>query len=344
MKLPTNVRSEGKMVELTDEEIKAIADCDGLTPKQKEYRDLFVLECLTGQRASDIPILFNSTRYTIKDKYFSFFTKKEGVPALVERTPEVLAIIERYKDGFQHINITGKYLTQGESNDLKRIAKKAGLTRLISYKDNHGVIVNKPLCDIISSHHGRHTFVTKMARIVPLETLKFLTGHKDTQALKKYYLHQTEDDRINLVNEALNVEQSKDVAQKDSRSDLLNELFAYDLFINIISLSNSNKDIFHLDSTKQAIAIVKDISKLNSYSKDADVSKVSDLEQILFELSYYFRDSQLYSIFKFKQNYFGAKVDDLSTEEVEMMFAQEDIERPVKWKRIQLEEWENREK
>jgi len=103
VKLPSNVRSEGKMVELTDEEVKAIADCDGLTPKQKEYRDLFVLECLTGQRASDIPILFNPARHTIKNKYFSFITKKEGVPALVERTPEVLAIIDRYKDGFQSL-------------------------------------------------------------------------------------------------------------------------------------------------------------------------------------------------------------------------------------------------
>jgi len=246
--------------------------------------------------------------------------------------------------GFQYINITGQYLTQGESNDIKRIAKKAGLTRLVSFKDNHGKIVNKPLCDIISSHHGRHTFVTKMARVVSLETLKFLTGHKDTQALKKYYLHQTDEDRINLVNEALNGEQSKAYDIKGNKNNLLNELFAYDSFISIKDMLSKNNDVFHLSSTKRAMEVIKDISQLNSYPKDADVSIVTNMEQVVFELSYYFRDTLLYSIFKHKECYFGLKVDVPSTEEVEILFAQEDIERPKKWKEIQLEEWENRDK
>ena len=344
VKLPTNVRSEGKMVELTEDEIKSLADCKGLTPKQQEYRDLFVLECLTGQRASDIPILFDSERYTIKDDYFSFITKKEGVPALVKRTPEVLAVISRYKDGFRHINISSKSLTQNESTDLKLIAKKAGLNRMLSYKDNHGKILTKPLCEIISSHHGRHTFVTKMARVVPLETLKFLTGHKDTQALKKYYLHQTDEDRINLVNEALNGEQHKEATMKVSKNDLLNELFAYDSFISIIALSSNNNDVFHLCSTKRAMEVIKDISKLNGFPNDSDVSIVTNIEQVVFELSYYFRDALLYSVFKHKEHYFGMEVDVPSTEEVEAMFVLEDNDRPKRWKEIQLEEWENREK
>ena len=344
VKLPTNVRSEGKMVELTEEEIKLIANCGGLTPKQQEYRDLFVLECLTGQRASDIPVLFDPNRYTIKDDYYSFITKKEGVPALVKRTPEVLAIISRYKERFQHISITSKYLTQNESIELKLIAKKAGLRRVISYKDNHGIIVTKPLCDIISSHYGRHTFVTKMARTVPLETLKFLTGHKDTQALKKYYLHQTDEDRINLVNDALNGGQHKDGVMKVSKNDILNKLFDYDSLIGIIALSSNNNDVFHLVSTKHAMEVIKDISELNSFPKDIDISIVTNIEQIVFELSYYFRDTQLYSIFKFKEHYFGLDVDVPSTYDVEIMFAQEDLERPKKWEQIQIEDWENQHK
>ena len=86
---------------------------------------------------------------------------------------------------------------------------------------------------------------------------------------------------------------------------------------------------------------MKDISKLNSYSKEANVSKVQELEQVIFELSYYFRDTLLYSVFKHKQHYFGMPVDVPSTEEVEIMFTQEDIERPKRWEKIQLEEWEN---
>lgn len=343
VKLPKNVRTEGKKVELTGEEIKAIETCEGLTPSQMEYRDLFVLECLTGQRASDIPILFNPTRYTINKNYFSFVTKKEGVPALVERTPEVLAIIERYKDGFKHIDVESEILAKNETIALKEISKKANLNRMITYSDNKGKIQTKPLSEILSSHFGRHTFVTRMARTVPLETLKFLTGHKDTQALQKYYLHQTEDDRISLVDKALKDEKRNLHNDANNKvTNAANELFAYDLLISIIDLMNSNNDVFHLDSTKQAIKIIKDISKLNSFSKDVDISKVEKLEQVVFELSYYFRDTLLYSVFKHKEYYFGMEVEVPSTQDVEIMFAQEDLERPQKQIQADIEAWENR--
>lgn len=343
VKLPKNVRTEGKMVELTEDEIIAIETCEGLTPSQMEYRDLFVLECLTGQRASDIPILFNPTRYTINKNYFSFVTKKEGVPALVERTPEVLAIIERYKDGFKHIDVESEILAKNETIALKEISKKANLNRMITYSDNKGKIQTKPLSEILSSHFGRHTFVTRMARTVPLETLKFLTGHKDTQALQKYYLHQTEDDRISLVDKALKDEKRNLHNDANNKvTNAANELFAYDSFISIIELMNKNNDVFHLDSTKQAIKVMKDISKLNSYSKDANVSKVEELEQVVFELSYYFRDTLLYSVYKHKESYFGMQVEVPSTQDVEIMFAQEDLERPRKQIQADIEAWENR--
>lgn len=342
IKLPKDRKSEGNKVELTDEEINAIRNCEGLTPVKAEYRDLFILECLTGHRVSDIPILFNPELYSIEGEYFSFITKKEKVPALVKRTPEVLEIIEKYKDGFEHLNINSRTLAQSETNALKDIAKKAGLNRIISYKDNKGITHSRPLYELISSHFGRHTFVTRMARLMSLEEVKYLTGHKDTQSLNKNYLHQTVRDRINILNKAFNkTEKGENPSVVIFEKNVLSEQFAYDSFISIIGLMNKNNDVFHLDSTKQAIKVMKDISKLNSYPKDADVSKVTELEQVIFELSYYFHDTLLYSVFKHKEHYFGMEVDVPSTEEVEMLFIQEDIERPKKQIQAEIEAWEN---
>ena len=103
---------------------------------------------------------------------------------------------------------------------------------------------------------------------------------------------------------------------------------------------NSNNDVFHLDSTKQAIKIMKDISKLNSYSKDVDVSKVTELEQVIFELSYYFRDTQLYSLFQYKEQYFGIIDKVASYDDVKMLFIEEDIERPKQQLESDIEEYE----
>lgn len=340
-KLPENISTKGKKVELTDEEIEAIRTCEGLTPKQVEYRDLFMLEILTGQRASDIHILFDSSLFTVRRGYFCFITKKEKVPAKVKQTPEILEIINRYKDGFKYIDINSGSLVQNESTCLKLIGRKAGLNRIIEYVDNEGIKQSKPLCDLLSSHYGRHTFVTKMARIMTLEEVKYLTGHKDTQSLTKNYLHQTEDDVIDILENAF-ADKSNSSNPIVVKNDALNVIFAYDSFISIIELMNKNNDVFHLDSTKQAINVMKDISKLNSYSKDANVSKVQELEQVIFELSYYFRDTLLYSVYKHKESYFGMQVEVPSTQDVEIMFAQEDLERPQKQIQADIEAWENR--
>ena len=341
VKLVKNIRSEGKQVELLDEEVAALENCKGLSPVQMEYRDLFLLECITGQRASDIPTLFNPSKYKIKDNYFSFITIKEKTPALVERTPKVLEIIDRYKDGFKHIDINNRFLSKYESINLKAIAKKAGLSRTISYQDNRRNIMSRPLFEIIASHFGRHTFCTKMARVVPIETLKYLTGHKTTQALKKYYIHQTDEDRINIVNEALNGGTKADTNKTGlNNSNPLNNLFAYNLLIHLDNLMKNNIDAFHTESTKQAIKIIKDVSTLNDYPEDIDKEKVISLDRIVFELSYYFTDAQLYSIFKYKELHFGIVGSSLSQEEVMQLFHQEDLERPKRKLLIDLEEWE----
>lgn len=341
VKLVKNIRSEGKQVELLDEEVAALENCKGLSPVQMEYRDLFLLECITGQRASDIPTLFNPSKYKIKDNCFSFITIKEKTPALVERTPKVLEIIDRYKDGFKHIDINNRFLSKYESINIKAIAKKAGLSRPISYQDNRRNIMSRPLFEIIASHFGRHTFCTKMARVVPIETLKYLTGHKTTQALKKYYIHQTDEDRINIVNEALNGGTKADTNKTGlNNSNPLNNLFAYNLLIHLDNLMKNNIDAFHTESTKQAIKIIKDVSTLNDYPEDIDKEKVISLDRIVFELSYYFTDAQLYSIFKYKELHFGIVGSSLSQEEVMQLFHQEDLERPKRKLLIDLEEWE----
>ncbi len=342
IKLPKDKKSEGKKVELTDDEITAIKNCEGLTPVQTEYRDLFILEYLTGQRVSDIPTLFNPNLYTIEGDYFSFITKKEKVAALVKRTPEVLEIIDKYKDGFKHININSRYLAQGETNALKEIAMKAGLNRIITYKDNKGETHSEPLYKMISSHFGRHTFVTRMARQMSLEKVKYLTGHKDTQSLNKNYLHQTVEDRINILDKAFNrTEKNDNPTTEIGRKDVLNEQFAYDMLLNI-EHAIKNDINFNTDSTRQAIKIIKSVVGLSSCPKDINIEKVAALDRIVFELSYYYRDAQLYSAYQYKEHYFGIIDKVASYDEINLMFANEDIERPKQVIDALIDEYENR--
>jgi hypothetical protein len=180
-----------------------------------------------------------------------------------------------------------------------------------------------------------------MARVVPIETLKYLTGHKTTQALKKYYIHQTDEDRINIVNEALNGEKKNETNKIDKNCNTLNELFAYDKLLNI-EHAMKNDINFNTDSTRQAIEIIKNVVGLSSFSKDIDKEKVAALERVIFELSYYYRDAQLYSSYQYKEHYFGIIEKVASFDEINLLFANEDIERPKQILDTQIEEYENR--
>ena len=342
---------------LTNVELDKLMSCDILNNREKEYRDLFILECNAGYRVSDTPKLFSPSLQRFHSKggneYLTIVPKKEetkNIIAVIWLNKTVKTILERYKNGFKYADINKTHYSRNLIYNLRNIFEKAGLDSTEKWIDAKGNQHEDKLYNIVGSHFARYTFIYHGLfdyGFTP-EELKDFTGHADDTMINEVYKVYSEEDIVTVANKALNRvmagASTSTTSQASAVANPLNNLFAYDSFISIIDLMNSNNDVFHLDSTKQAIKVMKDISKLNSYSKDADISKVADLEQVIFELSYYFRDPLLYSIFKHKEHYFGMEVDVPSTDEVEAMFVQEDIDRPKKQIQADIEAWENRNK
>ncbi len=359
----SNEQKKSKQVPLSENQLMDIYNLQGLTGREEEARDLFICQSLLGQRISDMPKIFKGD-YTTNFhedglETISFNVQKTGEEATLFLFPIAKEIIQKYRDKkFNHFDLfetDEKKVTNIErmiNSDLKEVCKKAGLTSEINYTVQIGDKVKterKPLYELMHTHIARHTFITLMCQMgIDKDVVIIATAHTDIKMINEVYLHETASDKgKKLIKSLQNSSHNSilfNIGKSKCSDDLINNLFAYDSFITIIDLMNSNNDVFHLASTKQAINKIKDISKLNSYSKDADISKVTDLEQVIFELSYYFRDPLLYSIFKHKERYFGMKVDVPSTEEVEAMFAIEDIERPKKQIQADIEAWENRNK
>lgn len=342
---------------LTNEELDKLKSCDTLSDRQKEYRDLFILECNAGYRVSDTPKLFNSLLQKFHSKggneYLTIVPQKEetkNIIAVIWLNETIKTILERYKDGFKYADVNKKFYSRNLNYNLRNIFEKAGLDSTEKWIDAKGNQHEDKLYDIVGTHFARYTFIYHGLfdyGFTPDE-LKDFTGHADDTMINEVYKVYSEEDVVTVADKALNrvmakVESSTSPTQQITAfTNPLNDLFAYDSFISIIDLMRSNNDVFHLDSTKQAIKVMKDISKLNSYSKDANVCKVQELEQVVFELSYYFRDTLLYSVYKHKESYFGIEVDIPSTDEVEAMFVIEDIERPKKQIQADIEAWKNR--
>jgi integrase len=359
----TNEQKKSKQVPLSENQLMDIYNLRGLTEREEEARDLFICQSLLGQRISDMPKIFKGdyTTNLYEDglETISFNVQKTNEEATLFLFPIAKEIIKKYRNKkFNHFNLfeTDENKVRNSermiNTDLKKVCKKAGLTSEINYTVQIGDKVKserKPLYLLMHTHIARHTFITLMCQMgIDKDVVIIATAHTDIKMINDVYLHETASDRgKKLIKSLQNNSHNSflfNIGKSKYSDDLINILFAYDSFITIIDLMHSNNDVFHLDSTKHAIKTIKDISKLNSYSKDADISKVVDLEQVIFELSYYFRDPLLYSIFKHKEHYFGLKVDVPSTEEVEAMFALEDIERPKKQIQADIEAWENRNK
>ena len=229
--LPKEQKTEGKKVPLTKEDIEKLKRNEGLTPTEIEYRDLFLLAVYTGQRASDLHRFFTKD-YTVQDNYFVFFNKKKKVEAIVEQTPEVIEILERYKDGFKNVDINNRRLSMNITNNLKKTAEKKGLNREIRYIEN-GVEKVEPLYEIIGSQFGRHTFITeKLKSGMVADTVKYLSGHKDTQAINKNYAHLTATDKIGIL-EHTNVDNTLlyQKGKEDKERELIEETKKVLLFL-----------------------------------------------------------------------------------------------------------------
>lgn len=184
---------------LTEEEVNAIKGCSGLTHREEIYRDIFVLQIESGQRASDLIRLLKCqfTKETKEDTtYYILNTKKEKTIAYIEETPYIKQFFEKYKNGYEDINLESM---EGNgyiyNQNIKKIAKKAGLDREITFKDARGNELTRKVYEVLCSHDARHTFATlKLKDGYDAKIISKMTGHKDEKMVNTVYGHKDNSD------------------------------------------------------------------------------------------------------------------------------------------------------
>jgi len=353
-------QKKSKQIPLSEEQLVDIYKLKNLSEKEGEARDLFICQCLLGQRISDMPKIFKGD-YTTNNhgdgtESITFNVQKTGDPATIYLFPIAKQIIMKYrKNKFVYFDLfeTDKKkvinIERAVNSEIKKVCEKAGLTAEINYTVQKGEkIINerKPLYQLMHTHIARHTFITLMCKMgVPKDIVIIATAHTDISMINDVYLHETANDKGKKYIQALQKSSNQSKlfvvpSAKSNNKSALNSLFAYDILLNISNLLRNNIDAFHTDNTKKAISIIKDVSTLNDYPKEIEKEKVAALDDIVFELSYYFRDAQLYSIFQYKEQYFGIIETVASYDDVNMMFADEDIERPKQQLESDIEEYD----
>ena len=197
--------ASNKKVTLTEEQLKQLYDypitgTELQVRKRTEIRDLFVLQCLVGQRVGDMQKFFNGDNEKDKEEdTISIIQQKTKARAIIPLTPLAKEIISKYQ------NTELKYYKPSNSNlnaELRIIAEEAGLNTPVTFEDKDGKQV-KPLFELVHTHTARHTFITIMCRRdIPKETIIIATGHEDTKMIDKVYSHLSNKDKAQKVSTA----------------------------------------------------------------------------------------------------------------------------------------------
>lgn len=189
---------EKKSCALNVEQVQAIKNVE-LEGIETTIRNLFVLDILIGQRWSDWAEVIKSIDLNAKDGVWSYTPTKENkkfIKATIQITEEVKSIIATLRADDTLNEVLG-YSTSKVNDTLKAIATKANLNTPYTYYKAMGKGTEKvttTLDKVITSHWGRHTFITNklLEGYNPIEVSK-MSGHADSTMIEKVYSHNKEE-------------------------------------------------------------------------------------------------------------------------------------------------------
>lgn len=275
-----------KQIVLSDEQIKALQELE-LTDKEEEVRDIFLLQCFTGARFSDISKLLNPANLIDNNgkKCVRYMDKKEGsrkkkmifVNAPLFLHPSAESLWQKLVKTALTIDIE----TENSFNTiLKRIAKKSGaFNEKKTFINARGQEVTKYPYEIISSHSGRHTFITRNSENLSPEDIITFTGHSDTRCVENHYLHRSEklaDCQLERVtNKVIKAKTEKTSSSLQSEKELVN----IDSNIIIEEIKRLKYDL--TAPQNKELELYKELFSDNEkYDKIAEISLYNDIENV----------------------------------------------------------------
>ena len=182
--------TQKKIIFLTWEELNKLREFEIPAAKQALdwVRDVFLFQCFTGLRYSDV---FNLRKSDIKGDHIEVTTVKTSDSLIIELNNHSKAILDKYKDvAFEDDKVLPVITNQKMNDYLKELAELAGIdepVRQTYYRGNERIDEVTPKYALLGTHAGRRTFICNaLALGIPPQVVMKWTGHSDYKAMKPY--------------------------------------------------------------------------------------------------------------------------------------------------------------
>lgn len=298
---------------LTDEEIMILYNYKCKKQEDEDVKNIFLFECVTGQRVSDIIQTSKNITETDGKLYFSIRQKKTRKTVNVDIIFQMAYdIIAKYHNGFPDYNYN--YIKY----HLNKVIEESGICQdNVNYEvEEHGKLVSKVVkrCSIIGTHCGRRTFITLLAlRGWNALKIKQYTGHSMIDMVERYCKLTPQ-----MINKYETLKKQGKVLlmvnQQDNETtvvkpvDVFNDLFAENIFLQLDKAYKDGVYMYKSDEAKKALSIIKKLSDINKYKDIIDNTykeRYDVLKPIVYNVACANMDEEAYQMFQYKGKQLG---------------------------------------
>ena len=180
---------------LDEAEIKMITDAKMPDARLAEIRDLFIIQCWSGLRISDLSRL---ERGNIANGLLSIRTKKTKESVVIPVVDELQTVLNKYPEQLPKIPTDQHF-----NREIKKVCKLAGIDEptMAEVKTNGMTVIKQvPKYELVTSHTARRSFATNLYRRgIPSTQLMLLTGHRSESSFLRYIKVSREDNARDVL-------------------------------------------------------------------------------------------------------------------------------------------------
>lgn len=312
--------------------------------KDELIKDIFLLECTTGQRLSDVTKVDDNIEESFGVEEVTLVTKKTSKKIRFLLVFDIAKkILEKYNYNIPAVSTSDAGENTIMNKHLKKIAKSAGITRKWT-QSKHQVgtakptVIEKEAWEFMKTHVGRHTFICLLklrgwdnSRIAKYtgQTIEVVEAYANSLKDSDYkrYENIKENHPEQIVKTIEEVAEATNNSKSQKKESVANIVFGYDKLMELYDMVQHNLNVHGLPLTKKCRDIIlstNGLTKIVDFCKDKDVSELKKeaigLDEAIKILTRIYSDIEIYKTYEYKMLKLGFIKDMTPPEELETLF------------------------
>ena len=175
---------QNEVIFLTEDELMGLYNMELDSERLSRVRDLFVFQCFTGVRFSDIE---NLSWDDIKDSTWNVRIQKTKDIIQIPLSNYALSILAKYRDWEKPLPVISNQKMNKYVKELCKKAKINDTVKIVQYRGSERIENTYKKFEVIGSHTARRTFISlSLQKGMKPDVIMAITGHKTYRMMQKY--------------------------------------------------------------------------------------------------------------------------------------------------------------